>query len=355
MCDVKNRKKSIKIRAGIIGCGKIAQVRHIPEYLANEQVQLVGYYDRNFKRAEELAERYGGKAYPDYHSLLAEEGIDAVSVCTANHLHAEIANAALRAGKHVLCEKPMAVTMEECEAMVRTAKEMCRCLMIGQNQRFAKAHKKAKALLAEGAIGELLSFRTTFGHAGPETWSINQTGKDLWFFDEKAAGMGVMGDLGIHKTDLIQYLTGQRIREVTAKLATLDKKDDQGRRIKVDDQAICIYTLEGGAVGTMTASWAYYGQEDNSTILYGTRGIMRIYDNPDYSIRIFRDGETVSYDQDRMQTNDCQTASGVIDEFVDCLLTGREASVSGEDALYAMKAVFAAIESSRSGQAVTIL
>lgn len=343
------------IKAGIIGCGKIAQVRHIPEYAANSQVQLAGYYDRSFARAEELAARYGGRAYPDYQSLLADKEIDAVSVCTANHLHAEITIAALKAGKHVLCEKPMAVTLEECEAMVQAAKETGRCLMIGQNQRFAKAHRKAKDLLAEGAIGELLSFRTTFGHAGPETWSINQSGKDLWFFDAQAAGMGVMGDLGIHKTDLIQYLTGQKIVEVTAKLATLDKKDGQGRKIRVDDQAICIYTLEGGSVGTMTASWTYYGQEDNSTILYGTKGIMRIYDRPEYSIQIFREGEILSYELDRIQTNDCQTASGVIDEFVDSLLEGRETSVSAEEALHAMKAVFAAVQSSRSGQAVKIL
>lgn len=342
------------IKVGMIGCGKIAQVRHIPEYLANGHVQILGYYDRSRNRAEELANQHGGTVYPDVEALLADPEIDAVSVCTANHLHAEITIAALKAQKHVLCEKPMAVTAEECRAMVQAAKESGCCLMIAHNQRFAKAHRKARELLMEGVIGEILSFRTTFGHQGPETWSINREGKDLWFFDPKAAGMGAMGDLGVHKTDLIQFLTGQRIKEVTAKLTTLDKKDGDGQKIGVDDHAICIYTLEGGAVGTMTASWTFYGQEDNSTILYGTKGIMRIYDSPNASIQIFKKGEVISFDLDRIQTNDCQTASGVMDEFVDCLVQGRKPAVTGEDAMYAMEAVLAAVHSSRTGQAVKV-
>ena len=99
---------------GIIGCGKIAQVRHIPEYAAHPQAKLWGYYDLNQDRARELAEQYGGKVYPSWRDLLADPDIHAVSVCAANNAHAEITIAALEAGKHVLCEKPMATTLEEC-------------------------------------------------------------------------------------------------------------------------------------------------------------------------------------------------------------------------------------------------
>ena len=109
------------IRVGIFGCGKIAQVRHIPEYVANPYAEIRGFYDLNTKRAQELAEKYGGKAYDSYEALLADPDIDAVSVCAANHVHAEISIAALKAGKHVLCEKPMAISLEECEAMVQAA------------------------------------------------------------------------------------------------------------------------------------------------------------------------------------------------------------------------------------------
>ena len=139
----------MSIKVGIIGCGKIAQVRHIPEYAANPHVEVYGFYDINQDRTAELAEKYGGKAYASYQELLADESIEAVSVCTANHAHAEVTIAALKAGKHVLCEKPMAVTLEECEAMVAAAKESGKYLMIGQNQRLAKAHAKAKELIIQ--------------------------------------------------------------------------------------------------------------------------------------------------------------------------------------------------------------
>ena len=95
------------IRVGIIGCGKIAQVRHLPEYAANPHAEVVAYYDKNRARAEEMAAKYGGDVCDSYFDLLNRNDIDAVSICVENRSHAEISTAALYAGKHVLCEKPM--------------------------------------------------------------------------------------------------------------------------------------------------------------------------------------------------------------------------------------------------------
>ena len=274
----------MSIKVGIIGCGKIAQVRHIPEYAANPYAEVYGFYDINVARAEELAKKYGGKAYASYEELLADPEIEAVRVCAANHAHAEISIAALKAGKHVLCEKPMAVTLAECEAMVAAAEEAGKYLMIGQNQRLAKAHAKAKELIKQGAIGKVLTFRTIFGHGGPETWSIDP-GSNVWFFDKTKAAMGAMADLGIHKTDMIQYVLGSKIVKTQAVLTTLDKRDATGSLIGVDDNAICIYQMENGVIGTMTASWTYYAAEDNTTVIYGTKGELRLYDDPKYSVQ----------------------------------------------------------------------
>ncbi len=152
----------------------------------------------------------------------------------------------------------MATNLPECEAMVKTARETGKFLMIGHNQRLAKAHVKAKELLNSGLIGEIISFRTTCGHPGPETWRVDP-GKSTWFFDKNRAVMGAMADLGIHKTDLIHFLTGQTIIETSAKLSTIDKRDADGALIGVDDNAVCLYKLSGGATGTMTVSWTYYG------------------------------------------------------------------------------------------------
>ena len=344
----------MSIRVGIIGCGKIAQIRHIPEYAANPHAEVYGFYDINLARAEELAKKHGGKAYASYQDLLADPEIDAVSVCAANHVHAEIAIAALKAGKHVLCEKPMAVTLEECQAMVSQARESGKYLMIGQNQRLAKAHMKAKELIEQGAIGKVLTFRTIFGHGGPETWSVDP-GKNTWFFDKTKAAMGAMADLGIHKTDMIQYILGTKIVRTQAVLTTLDKRDATGGLIGVDDNAICIYQMENGVIGTMTASWTYYSAEDNTTVIYGTKGELRLYDDPKYSVQqINADGTRIDYQIDQIQTNDNQTASGIIDLFVECLVEKKEPEISGENVLHAMKAVFASIESSARGCAVDV-
>lgn len=342
------------VKIGIIGCGKIAQVRHIPEYLQNERAQIVGFYDRSEQLAQEMVKKYGGKIYHSYEELLEDPEIDGVSVCVANHLHAQVTIDALKQGKHVLCEKPMATTMEDAKKMVAEAQKAGKKLLVGHNQLLTPAHKRAKALIEEGLIGEILSFRTTFGHGGPESWSIDP-GPNTWFFKKDAAAMGAIGDLGVHKIYLIQHLIGQKITEVTAKLVTLDKQDASGQPIALDDNALCIYEMERGVVGTMTASWTYYGAEDNSTILYGTKGIMRIYDHPEYSLEvILKAGEKVYYDLESIQTNEQQTKSGVIDEFIESILEDRETVLSGEKALATMGVVFASMESSRTGKTVTV-
>lgn len=338
------------LKVGIIGCGKIAQVRHIPEYVGSGKAEIVGFYDRTKERAEAMAAKFGGRAYGSYQELLEDQTMDAVSVCVANHSHAKVTMDALRAGKHVLCEKPMATTMADSETMVALADQVGKKLVIGHNQLLAPAHKKAKRLIDEGLIGDVLTFRTTFAHGGPELWSINP-GPRTWFFDKEAAVMGAMGDLGVHKIYLIQYLTGQRITEVVARFAALHKKDASGQLIRLDDNAFCIYSMENGVMGTMVASWTNYGLEDNSTILYGTKGVMRIYDDSKYSIIVeLKGGERISYELEGMQTNKNQTKSGVIDLFIESIITDTETELSGRKALDSMRAIFASIESSETGQ-----
>ena len=342
------------INIGIIGCGKIAQKRHIPEYLENVDANLVGFYDLNQARAKEISETFGGTAFDSIEDLLADPSIDAVSVCTANHTHAAITIQALQAGKHVLCEKPMATTLEDCQAMVDAANKAGKVLVIGQNQRLTKTHKKARELIRNGEIGQIIGFRTTFGHGGPETWSIDP-GKNTWFFDKNIAVMGAMADLGIHKTDLLLFLTDQKIVETTAHLTTIDKRGADGELIKVDDTAICVYQLENGAIGTMTASWTFYGPEDNTTIIYGTKGIMRLYEDPQFSIQLFlKGGEKIYHEIDTIQTNDNQTSSGVIDAFVESVITGQGGELAAEKVLESMKVIFASIESSQTGKTIKV-
>ena len=129
---------------------------------------------------------------------------------------------------------------------------------------------------------------------------------------------------------MLRYLTGQRYRSVSARFATLHKRNAQEQPIKVEDNAICILEMENGIMGSMTASWTYYGAEDNSTVLYGTEGILKIYDDPNFAmVAVLKGGERICFDLEGIQTNVSQTRSGVIDEFIAVILEGKESELSG--------------------------
>ncbi|WP_018132134.1 Gfo/Idh/MocA family protein [Effusibacillus pohliae] len=337
-----------KLKIGVIGCGSIAQHRHLPEYAANLNAEIVAVCDKDRERVQEVAETYGAKAYTDYRELLQNEGLDAVSVCTPNALHAPISIAALDAGKHVLCEKPMATSHEEALAMIAAAEKSGKFLMIGHNQRLMPPHKKAKEILDSGVLGRVLTFRTTFGHAGPEMWSVEGAGG--WFFQKQQAFIGAMGDLGVHKADLLRFLLGEEIVEVGAFVGTLAKQNTD-----VDDNAVCIVKTESGAIGTLVASWTYQPKEDNSTVFYCEKGTLRLAEDPTYGVIVeFANGERALYQVGAVATNEKQTTSGVIDAFIEHILTGTRPAISGEEGYKSLKVILAALESAETGRIVRV-
>lgn len=344
------------IKVGIIGCGKITEVRHAPEYSEDARCEIVAWFDTVPERAQTYAQQYGGKAYDSVEQLLASD-VDAVSVCVANRYHASISIQALQAGKHVLCEKPMATTLEDCEAMVAQAEKSGKYLMIGLNQRLSKAHVKAKELLDSGEMGKVLTFETHFAHPGPEGWT---GAANSWFFDKKTAQFGVMADLGVHKTDLLYYLTGTKIVKTFAVLATVDKTYPDGRFVDVDDNAIALYTMENGAVGTMNVSWTNFGTENNSTKLYCQNGVIRLYDDPQHALIVEKkDGTVVPYELDKLtsnkeQTSGARTSTGIISAFLDAVANNQQPVISGESALHAMRVIFANQRSAESGRVESV-
>lgn len=335
----------MKLKVGLIGCGSITEFRHAPEYKANENVEIAAFCDPQPERAEKLASRFGGKVFSDYRDVLNISDLDAVSVCTSNNTHASITIEALKSGKHVLCEKPMATNLEDARAMVETARQFNKSLMIGHNQRLMEGHMKAKEILESGELGRILSFKTCFGHAGPEMWSADK-GKHTWFFKKDAASFGVLGDLGIHKADLIRWLIDDEIDELSAILSTRDKRNNLDEFIEIEDNVVCILKSRSGIIGNLSSSWTYYSQEDNSTIIYCEKGIMRIFCNPDCQVIVEKkNGNEIHYKTGKIQTNDNQTKSGVIDAFVQSILKGVKPDISGEEGFEALSIVMACIES----------
>ncbi|WP_163101969.1 Gfo/Idh/MocA family protein [Peribacillus alkalitolerans] len=337
-----------KIKVGVIGCGSIAKHRHLPEYLSNEQVEIVAVCDIVEERVNELAKSYNAKAYISYEELLTNPDIDAVSVCTPNYLHAPITIAALNAGKHVLCEKPMATSRADAEEMIKAAERSMKKLMIAHNQRFVTSHQKARQLIEKGEVGKIYSFRTAFGHGGPEGWSAD--GKESWFFKKKEAFIGAMGDLGVHKTDLLRFLLGEEFVEVGAFVETSAKENSD-----VDDTAVCVLKTDSGIIGTLAASWSYVSKEDNSTIIYGEKAILRLEDDPNHSLVVqYKNGEVVKYELGEIQTNEAggQKSSEVINHFVNSIVKNIEPPVTGEEGLKSLQVVLAALESNETKRIV---
>lgn len=338
------------LKVGVIGCGSIAKHRHLVEFAQNNQVEIVAVCDIVEGRVNEFAVKYGAKAYTNYEELLANKEIDAVSVCTPNYLHAPVSIAALQAGKHVLCEKPMATSKVEAEAMIEAAEVAGKKLMVAHNQRFVPSHQKARQLIEKGELGKIYSFRTAFGHSGPEGWSAD--GEDSWFFKKNEAFLGAMGDLGVHKTDLLRFLLGEEFVEVGAFVETSAKHNAD-----VDDTAVCVLKTQSGIIGTLAASWSYVSKEDNSTIIYGENAIVRLEDDPVNSLIVqYKNGEVAKYELGGIQTNDAggQSNSQVIDRFVKSIIQSEESPISGVEGLKSLQVVLAALESNETKQIVSI-
>ena len=342
------------MKVGIIGCGSIAKFRHAPEYRANPFVDEIVFYDRNLDRSKALAAMFNGSVVETVEELLNDTSIQVISDCSSNEHHHLFSTKALLSGKHVLCEKPISLTIEHANMIINAKNVSGKKLMVDHNQRFTRAHQKAKEIIRSGELGRVITFKTTFGHAGPEQWGVNNT-NSTWFFKKERSGLGVAGDLGIHKIDLLHYLLDDEIEQVSAFLGALHKVDENGNPIEVCDNVVCNLKTKKGSIGTGSFSWTYYGEEDNSTILYCERGILKIYHNENNQLELItNDGEKVLYQLENIQTNENQTNSRVIDAFIECIRLDQTPLVTGNDAIASLKVILAILESAETNRVVTI-
>ena len=340
------------INIGIIGAGSIARYRHLPETKMNPQAEIRALCDIVPHRAEEMAEKYNCQAFTDYQIMLQRADLDAVIVAATNTTHAVMTIAALKAGKHVLCEKPMATSLKDAAEMIATAQKSGKKLMIAHNQRLEPAHQKAKEIIQSGQLGKVLTFTSIFGHPGSEYWAID--GENTWFYRKEEAGLGVLGDLGIHKTDLLRWMLEDEYTHASAFVETLNKTYPNGELINVEDNAHCLLRTQKGAMGSVIASWTYQ-KENNSTILYCEKGVLQIYVDPDFSLVVHHDHQNSEYHKlGRKSTNVSQVKSGIIDSFVEALVEDQEVPITGMDGYKALEAVLACQKASETGKTVEI-
>lgn len=340
------------VRIVIIGCGGVAMTRHIPGSIASDHIQLYGFYDVDVERAEKLAEQYSVKAYHTLEELLADPNVDAVTVCTATKFHTDITIKALESGKHVLCEKPMAASVEEAQRMVDAARRTGKKLMISHNQRLYSPHVKAKELIESGAIGKVLTFRTHLGIRGPEYSGVNRSAS-IWYFDKKKAGRGVVSDVGSHRIDLMRYFFGD-IEKVFAYTPTLDKRYPDGRLIDLDDNAFAILQFKNGVVGQFTVSWTSYSGNDRQTQIFGTQGTLTVYGEKNDIIIETLSGETIYYDLPDSAPQDVVLVTDIDERFAKCIENDEVPFVTAEDGLEVVKTIEAMEKSNLTGTWVDI-
>lgn len=341
------------IRVGVIGCGMIAIKRHFPELAQNPAVEIAACSDYVSARSEAMAEEYGCTPYADYREMLERADLDAAVVCSNNATHREVAVACLERGLHVLCEKPMAASLEEAGAMLAAANAAGKILMIAQNQRMSGAYRKAKEILSGGRLGRVLSFRTVFGHPGCEHWSID--GLRSWFFDPALAAFGCLADLGVHKVDLMRWLLDEEFVEAFAYKATRDKKKPDGTPVDVEDNMCGVLRSETGVIGTIATSWTYYGPEDNSSVFYCEKGILSVLTDPEFMVKVdYPDGTGERYMVPGVGSNDKPVKSGIPDEFISAILENRAPAITGEDGYNSLAVAVALNEAAESGMPAAV-
>lgn len=247
--------------AGVIGLGGISGV-HIASYRKADGVELVAGADIDEATVEASAAKHGFKGYADWREMLQEEELDIVSVCTPPFLHREMAVEAMQRGIHVMCEKPIAATTEDAEAMAVAARELDAKLMIAYCHRWHPTILKAKQLIDAGVLGKPLFFRCAF--AGWNELSGNHRAM------MSQAGGGALMDNGSHAADIYQFLLG-KIANVSCRAGTLLQD------METDDVAIMIFEGENGCFGEVIAGYSLPGNHSEFKIV-GEKGTMRIDD-----------------------------------------------------------------------------
>ncbi len=353
-----------KIKYGFIGCGSIANMKHFP-FMAQrtDEVELVAFCDLIPERAQAAAAKYGApgaKAYVDYHDLLADPSIEAVSVLTPNVSHSEITVAALNAGKHVLCEKPMAATYADAKAMYDAAQKNGKLLTIGYQYRHWNEHQLMKQYCLEGKLGEIYYAEAiALRRRGVPTHGV--------FLDKSKQGGGPLIDCGTHALDLTLWMM-QNYEPVSVdgvafeKLGKLLLPGEQGNRsgdwdntrYEVEDSAFGFIRMKNGALINLRSSWAINRIETNSLVkLMGTKGGLDSEDGVRFnSIVCNKQAVTVSHVADPNRADFRDACGKEADCWIAALQGKRELYVKPEQALTVTRILDAIYESSRTGKTV---
>lgn len=341
--------KKKKMRIGVIGAGAIAQACHIPGYAAAKNCELVGVADP-VKRCRDQVRDNGWEfehEYSDYQKMLRECDLDAVSICTPNALHKEMALAAAKAGCDILLEKPVALTVADANAIKRAVAKYKVRLMAGFTHRFNALNEAARKALKAKKIGKPYMFRVRFAHTGPwPGWARTD-----WFYKPELAGGGAMLDMAIHAFDLLHWYH-KPIRSVQAEVRTLRKK------IKVDDNAVAVLDFGDNFLGYVEVGWTspsgFVGVE-----IMGDKGSITV--NYATNKTTMTSGSATPDGKMSLETTELCDASkhtpawlAEMAYFTKLLGTRKKSAVGIDDGIASLKVALAAYKSSDTGKRVKV-
>ena len=354
-----------KVNVGIIGCGGIAFGKHLPSLDALEQVELVAFCDIAREKAVDAQEQFGTKetkVYTRYQDLLADPTIDVVHVCTSNQSHSLITIDALEAGKHVMCEKPMAKTAKEARAMVEAAKRTGKKLTIGYQNRFRADARHLWTACQQGDLGHIYFAKA---HA------IRRRAVPTWggFLNEEAQGGGPLIDIGTHALDLTlwmmdnyqpKYVVGNTYYELSKKENAANAWGPwDPKAFTVEDSAFGFVTMTNGATIFLESSWALNTLDEGEamTTLCGTEGgadmkqglrlngerYGRLYDE-----KVITDATGVAFYDGEAERAEVVEAA----HWIDCVMNDKAPLVKPEQALVVTQILEAIYESAKTGKPV---
>ncbi|NHN28263.1 Gfo/Idh/MocA family protein [Paenibacillus agricola] len=348
-----------KLKIAVIGAGSISEA-HLNAYSVHPEVELTAICDLNEARAQEKAERFHAASfYTDYKALLASPEVDAVSICTWNQSHAEIAIAALAAGKHVLCEKPLCKTVEEALKVQEAVKLSGKVLQVGYVRRHGMNVQILRKFIDAGELGEIYYAKAS---------SLRRLGNPGgWFSDSERSGGGPLIDLGVHSIDLCWYLMGKpKVKSVSGNtyrklgnrshienLSYYKAADYNADKNDVEDLANALIRFENGASILFDASFTLHASKDELSIkLYGDKGGAEV--EPELKI-IAEKHATILNMTPQVDHPSFQFQPGFdaeISHFVDCCRGRLETICPVEDGVEMIRILTAIYESAASGQEI---
>lgn len=349
------------LRVALIGCGGISNA-HAAAYrkLGPDVVRVTAVTDVLRPLAEQRAVQLGAEIATDYRSAIERADVDAVDICLPHHLHAEIAVAAARAGKHVLVEKPMACSLDQCRAMIDAAAGAGVTLMVAQVQRYMPSYRGVKRLCASGELGAIRAVRFDSMQNAPGFLPAEH-----WLFDGQLAGGGIVISVSVHRIDLVRYLVGD-VKRVMALTHTGAAPYRRG----AEDYAAAVLEFENGAIGEHFATYSGFRMPYSEMfMIFGDHGAVHALPPAGHSMgpalfatRSRDDSATRSAGWDGqfsgflpvppdgagLPAGDDGFANEIA-HFAECCRSGHEPQSSGRDNLGTMKAILGIYRSAETG------